>query len=348
MLADLPVLAISGLSGSGKTTLIEAVLPALRRQGLAVAVVKHDVHGLDIDRPGKDSDRLFRAGADVTLQGPDETLVRRHADREPLTLTLVGLARRHDLVLVEGRRHSPLRKLWLCGKGEPPAESADVPGVVARLPWDGDRPRHLLDHLATWLPRQWSKRPLMAAVLIGGDSRRMGRPKHLIETAGRSWLERTVGLLEAMAVPAHIVGAGEVPATLSRYPRLPDTAVAGPLGGMLAAMRWAPDAAWLMLACDLPGLDGPALEWLRGQRRPGVWAIVPRTGAGRPEPLLACYEPQARPLLEALSCDGQVAAPRRIVAAPRCLSPCPPPELSHAWRNVNTPAEIASDRTGPA
>ena len=61
MLEGLPVLGVCGWSGSGKTTLIEAILPAFRAKGLKIAVIKHDVHGLDIDRPGKDSDRLFRA-----------------------------------------------------------------------------------------------------------------------------------------------------------------------------------------------------------------------------------------------------------------------------------------------
>ena len=34
--------------------------------------------------------------------------------------------------------------------------------------------------------------PVWGCVLIGGRSRRMGRPKHLIEAGGCSWLERTV------------------------------------------------------------------------------------------------------------------------------------------------------------
>ena len=75
----LPVFGVCGWSGSGKTTLIEAVLPKLLARNLKVAVVKHDVHAIDVDRPGKDSDRFFQAGADVYLQGNEE-LSRRHPD----------------------------------------------------------------------------------------------------------------------------------------------------------------------------------------------------------------------------------------------------------------------------
>ena len=62
-----PVLAVCGFSGSGKTTLLESVVGELSRRGLSVGVVKHDAHGIQIDRPGKDSDRLFlpaRPGGD--------------------------------------------------------------------------------------------------------------------------------------------------------------------------------------------------------------------------------------------------------------------------------------------
>src|SRR3989337_99557 len=99
MLETLPILGICGYSGSGKTTLIEKILPYLRNKGLAVALVKHDVHGLDVDRPGKDSDRLFRAGADVLLQGSEEEMLRSHrAEGDGLTEALLTLCGRYDVV----------------------------------------------------------------------------------------------------------------------------------------------------------------------------------------------------------------------------------------------------------
>ncbi len=109
----LPALfAVCGHSGAGKTTLIEAATRRLRRRGLAVAVVKHDVHGVDVDRRGKDSDRLFRSGADVFLHGPNERLARLHSGG------FAELLRRYDLVLVEGWKRAPLPKVWLLGPGE--------------------------------------------------------------------------------------------------------------------------------------------------------------------------------------------------------------------------------------
>jgi len=81
--ASPPVIAVCGFKNSGKTTLLEGVIPVLCNQGLAVGVIKHDAHGVQVDHQGKDSDRLFRVGADVLLHGPNETLARRHRPRCP-------------------------------------------------------------------------------------------------------------------------------------------------------------------------------------------------------------------------------------------------------------------------
>jgi len=63
----IPVVSIVGKSNSGKTTLLEKLIPELKRRGYRVATVKHDTHGFEIDRPGKDTWRLAQAGADAVV-----------------------------------------------------------------------------------------------------------------------------------------------------------------------------------------------------------------------------------------------------------------------------------------
>jgi len=102
----LPVFGICGWSASGKTTLIEQLLPKLRNRGLQIVVVKHDSHRLNIDHPGKNSDRLFKSGADVILHSSDENLLRLHksVDDKYSDFQLQSLANQYDLVLVEGHK----------------------------------------------------------------------------------------------------------------------------------------------------------------------------------------------------------------------------------------------------
>ena len=66
---------------------------------------------------------------------------------------------------------------------------------------------------------------------------------------------------------------------------------------------------------------------------------------GRAQPLLAVYEPQALPLLEALAVEG-AGGPSRLAGAPKVFSPEPPEALRAAWRGVNTPAELTAARAG--
>ena len=348
MACNVPVLGICGWSGSGKTTLIETILPELRRRGLRVAVVKHDAHGIQVDRAGKDSDRLFRAGADVLLGGPGQDFVRSHKDvRRQLAGILTQWAQRYDLVLVEGHKTCPVPKLWLLADGErqPPG---DVEGVLARLTRDANRPEAAMAFLNDWLPRQWRKTPVLGCVLIGGKSRRMGRPKHLLRRDGRTWLERTVSVLQEVTSRVVLVGEGRLPRALRDRARLADVPdAAGPLSGVLAAMRWAPQYSWLVAACDMPAVSSEALRWLLGFRRPGVWAAMPRlVGSPGVEPLLAYYDVRSRQLLEDLPAGGGFK-PADIADHEKVICPQPPADLAAAWRNVNTPTDLESYGTEP-
>jgi molybdopterin-guanine dinucleotide biosynthesis protein MobB len=335
-MADYPVFGICGYSGSGKTTLIEALVPALVAQGLRIAVLKHDCHGLSADREGKDSDRFFKAGADVVAQGPGEVFFRRHGSPSDLAAIVRALGPHYDVVLVEGHKQSPLAsKLWLLGEGEqaPPPEAGAVDLVLDRR---ADRPAAALEWIGQRLKRAWLATPVYAGILIGGQSARMGRPKHLLPAGAATWVERTAACAGNCAERVALLGGGDVPASLRALPVLPDVEDAqGPLRGMLAAMRWAPLAAWLFLPCDTPWLSEAALRWLLGRRRPGIWAVLPRLAdASAPEPLPGYYDPRAAGLLE------RVRGPIELAAEPNVAAPLIPADLAAAWKNVNSPAEL--------
>jgi len=335
-----PVLACCGFSGSGKTTLLEAVVPILRARGLAVAVIKHDAHGIRIDREGKDSDRLFRAGANVLLRGANESAARWHREDGPsLDQALDSLALTHDIILVEGHKQTELPKLWLLGESEeaPPGDVTDILEVLAR----GDaRTTAAVERITAFVDEVWRKRPIRAGILIGGKSSRMGSPKQLLEIDGEALMDRVIRGLGPRFDHPVFLGAGQVPASVAGLRWVPDApGLAGPLAGFLAAMRWDPDATWLMVACDQPSITPDAVEWLLEQRRPGRWAVMPRLAGGPVEPFLAVYEPQARGVLEGLVRSEKVA-PWRLVEHPKVIDLGPPSELTRCWRNVNTPEDL--------
>lgn len=342
MIDNLPVLAICGYSGAGKTTLILQVLRYLcDDRGLAVAILKNDVHGLDIDRPGKDTDRFFRAGADVYARGPNQSILRAHPrDQQGFFHRLQELADQYDFILVEGHKSIDLPKVWLLSDGEA-APPEGIKHVLAVLPRDIDRMQSLLPILDERVQQTHVHTPVYGCVLIGGKSHRMGKPKHLLVKGQKTWLAHTIDRLMEVCRDVVICGGGEIPQALWHHTRLPDPPdVRGPLAGILAPMRWLPNARWLVAACDLPHLSTDALRWLLSRRSPGVWAVLPRlTGSPGLEPLLAYYDGRCRRLFEALVAQEDYC-PLPIADHSRVITPTVPPDLARAWHNANTPQAL--------
>lgn len=108
-----PVVSIVGSSGSGKTTLLEKVIAQLKRRGWAVAILKHDAHGFDIDREGKDSWRHKKAGATaVALSSPEKFAVIKDVSAEwPPERLIASYLTDADIVITEGYKKGPFQKI---------------------------------------------------------------------------------------------------------------------------------------------------------------------------------------------------------------------------------------------
>lgn len=113
-----PVLGFAAFSGTGKTTLLIRLIPFLEQRGVRVALVKHAHHDFDIDKPGKDSYELRKAGARQVLVASDRrsALMTEYAEpKEPQLDDLIAQLALDDvdLVLVEGFRHLAFPKIEL-------------------------------------------------------------------------------------------------------------------------------------------------------------------------------------------------------------------------------------------
>jgi len=331
-----PVFGICGFSGAGKTTLILELVRRLRARGLATLVIKHDAHGLTIDRPGKDSQRFFAAGADIIARDQEQSFARLHRDDSEDLADLVARAQRdYDVILVEGHKTTPLpRKLWLRRHVRDRVPRACLP-VDLDLRRDQDRITAAWAWIEQALEHVHRAAPTLTGILIGGGSTRMGRSKQLLSYGGRTWLARIVAAAKPVTNGVVLLGSGQVPRSCALLPRLPDApGLAGPLAGMCAALRWRPDARWIFLACDSPRVTSDALNWLKNQSRPGIWAVQPRLSPGDPpEPLPGWYDFRAAPAL------ASARGPSWLARHPRTATPVLPGQFTNAWLNCNTPAD---------
>lgn len=158
--------------------------------------------------------------------------------------------------------------------------------------------------------------PLKALVLAGGKSTRMGTDKsQLVYRNGQTELERTVGMCRQLGLVTYVsVADPAAPVPTTADGKIVDRFIGlGPLGAIASAFLTDPDAAWLVLACDLPLLEIDTLEDLVAARRSARTATAVRA-PGKPfvEPLVAIYEPRAYPRLLSFLSLGY-ACPRKVL-----------------------------------
>ena len=165
----------------------------------------------------------------------------------------------------------------------------------------------------------------------------------------RPQLEEAFALAAAVTEGAFIsVRADQADDPLrARFPQVVDGPIgAGPIAGIAAAQARNPAAAWLVIACDLPYLDGATLAELLAGRDPARVATAFRSaGDGLPEPLCAIYEPASGPaILSYITAGG--ACPRKFLLTQEpCLLDA---TNARALGNANTPQDLAAARAALA
>lgn len=303
-------LAFSGFSGSGKTTLLEQVVRRLAGK-YRLGYLKHDAHGFEMDHPGKDTWRLREAGAGlVQITSPAAHALVSRLERG------IGEELSHfqacDWVLVEGYKNSALPKVAVLdreGRLEQAIQFGEITNVVAyahpgRDPETlGGLPRFHRDDIEaavafveSFFIQKTRATPLYGLILAGGESRRMGGDKALLAYHGCSQVEYVASLLSPICAATYLSrrpDQAQISTGHTELPVLLDTFLdMGPLGGVLSALRAFPQAAWLVVACDLPWLDGASLEALLDARNPFRQATAFLQSDGAPEPLCTIYEPR--------------------------------------------------------
>ena len=182
--------------------------------------------------------------------------------------------------------------------------------------------------------------PVYGLVLAGGKSQRMGKDKGLINYHGMPQREYAAQLLNHFCEKTFLsCRPDQVPALKGDIPLLPDTFIGlGPMGAVLSAFREQPDVAWLVVACDLPLLDQPTLEFLIKNRNISQTATTFRSPVNEfPEPLVTIWEPRSYPVLLNFLAQGYSCPRKALINSPIHLLEVPKAET---LKNINTPEEL--------
>lgn len=132
-----PVISFVAKSGSGKTTLLEKVIRRLKEDGIKLAIIKHDAHQFDMDKPGKDTWRMAQAGADIiAISSPSKVAIIEKVDEEKKLDEVIAMISDVDLILTEGFKlsgkpkievfRSEVHRELLCDSNELLAVASDI------------------------------------------------------------------------------------------------------------------------------------------------------------------------------------------------------------------------------
>jgi molybdopterin-guanine dinucleotide biosynthesis protein A len=183
--------------------------------------------------------------------------------------------------------------------------------------------------------------PLYGLVLAGGKSVRMGHDKSAIKWHGQEQRYYMADLLKHVCEDVYISCRPEQErGTNSSYKTIADNFMgAGPLVGILSAFSFKPGVAWLVVACDLPLLDIPTLQYLIENRDSHAMATTFKSPHdGLPEPLITIWEPGSHERLLAHITDGFTCPRKALIRNEANVKVIIPPSPD-ALINANTPAD---------
>ena len=134
-----PTISVVGKSSrKGKTAVICGLIGALKRRGFRIATIKHDVHGFEIDKPGKDTYRHAEAGADIVMiSSPWKFAMIEKRNEEYRLDDILAKLRGVDLVLTEGYRSGNKPKLEIYRAdtgGDLLCEESELFAIVTETP----------------------------------------------------------------------------------------------------------------------------------------------------------------------------------------------------------------------
>ena len=176
--------------------------------------------------------------------------------------------------------------------------------------------------------------PVKGLVLIGGKSTRMGTDKSELDYFGKPQKEAVKELLENNTLETFY----SVQNSSEKGDEISDKFInLGPFGGICSAFQKDPNAAWFVLATDVPFVNEEIIQLVLKYRNPSKAATaIKGKGKDFPEPLITIYEPKAYAILLQYLAQGY-SCPRKMLIN----SDVEIVEIDDDYiRNINTPEEF--------
>jgi molybdopterin-guanine dinucleotide biosynthesis protein A len=217
----------------------------------------------------------------------------------------------YDFVLVTTRANSPFPKIVFIHPTDSPEDLQEYENIIAfvgarenyeALPentpyFHFSKLKEIKKCILQCLHNRIKKIPVYGLVLTGGSSSRMKTDKAFLQYHEKPQSEHLYELLLPFCQRVFYSTREEQEKfSGENQNRITDKFIGiGPTGGILSAMTTYPEAAWLVLACDLPYLETEDIRCLLEKRNPFKHATAYKSSTEDfPEPLCTVYEPKSR------------------------------------------------------
>ncbi|NMB01516.1 MAG: molybdenum cofactor guanylyltransferase [Firmicutes bacterium] len=184
-----------------------------------------------------------------------------------------------------------------------------------------------------------------AVILAGGRSTRMGFDKQMLKVQGKPIVDHLITLLctrfedimVSSPTPTPLYALDQVRVIQDIHDNI------GPLGGIHSALVHAKSEAVFTIACDMPFLDIPYIDYMMAQMEGGAYDACLTSHGGHLETFHAFYCRSALPVLEAELAQGRYSVNRFACKIDTLIIP---EEIAkqylpdwRAFTNLNTPQD---------
>ncbi len=190
---------------------------------------------------------------------------------------------------------------------------------------------------------------ITAAILAGGDSRRIGIPKAFLEMAGKPLVEYIIDGIADLFAEIIIITNDPDAYDFLPYRKAPDVItgdVKSSLRGLHGALRAASHRHCLVIPCDMPFINRGLIKKMASYI--GDYQVVAPFTGGHYQPLHAFYQQSCLPLIE----NQLMAGNHKITTlfdqlAVKCINEEEIKEYgtpAHIFFNINNPADYYQAR----
>jgi len=183
---------------------------------------------------------------------------------------------------------------------------------------------------------------LTEIIMAGGKSGRMDAEKGMVKFKNKYLIEYSLDALKTSCSKI-LISANNDEYSIFGYPVIKDLVPdAGPMGGIVSCLVASPTDFNLVLACDMPMVDGEIINPLKSMAS-SASIVVYENPEGRLEPICGSYHKNIQPFLAEKIRLKEYNLSKAILSADHKILSLPGPRSaknSDVFININKPADL--------